>query len=79
MSGRLDLSVKIGRMTLQNPVMPASGTFGYAVEFAPFIDLDRLGAIIVKCVTLKPRVGSYPHRLAEVASGSVCTIGLQNV
>ncbi len=79
MSGRLDLSVKIGKMVLKNPVMPASGTFGYAVEFAPFIDLDRLGALVVKCVTLKPRVGSYPHRLAEAASGSVCTIGLQNV
>ena len=79
MSGRLDLSVKIGKMTLKNPVMPASGTFGYAVEFAPFIDLDALGAIVVKCLTLKPRVGSFPHRLAEVASGSVCTIGLQNV
>jgi len=79
MSGRLDLSVKIGKMTLKNPVMPASGTFGYAVEFAPFIDLDRLGALVIKCVTLKPRMGSYPHRLAEVASGSVSTIGLQNV
>ncbi len=79
MSGRFDLSVKIGKMILKNPVMPASGTFGYAVEFAPFVDLDRLGALVVKCVTLRPRVGSYPHRLAEVASGSVCTVGLQNV
>ena len=56
MSGRLDLSVKIGKMTLKNPVMPASGTFGYAVKFAPFIDLDRLGALVIKCVTLKPRM-----------------------
>jgi dihydroorotate dehydrogenase (NAD+) catalytic subunit len=74
-----DLSVRIGKLTLQNPVMPASGTFGYAAEYGPFIDLNRLGAIVVKCITPKPRMGSYPHRLAEVASGTVCTIGLQNV
>lgn len=59
--------------------MPAAGTFGYAMEFAPFIDLNRLGAILVKSVTLKPRLGSYPHRLVESPSGAVCTIGLQNV
>ena len=59
--------------------MPAAGTFGYAIEFAPFIDLNRLGAILVKSVTLKPRLGSYPHRLVESPSGTVCTIGLQNV
>lgn len=74
-----DLSVRIGKLTLQNPVMPASGTFGYAAEYGPFIDLNRLGAIVVKCITPKPRMGSYPHRLAEVPSGTVCTIGLQNV
>jgi dihydroorotate dehydrogenase (NAD+) catalytic subunit len=79
MNGRPDLSVQIGKLSLKNPVMPASGTFGYAVECAPYIDLNRLGAIMVKCVTLKPRLGSYPHRLAETPSGSVCTIGLQNV
>jgi dihydroorotate dehydrogenase (NAD+) catalytic subunit len=74
-----ELTMTIGKLALQNPVMPASGTFGYAIEYAPFLDLNRLGAIIVKCITLKPRMGSYPHRLAEVASGTVCTIGLQNV
>jgi dihydroorotate dehydrogenase (NAD+) catalytic subunit len=79
MSGQPDTTVRIGKLTLRNPVMPAAGTFGYAVEFSRFIDLDQLGAILVKCVTLEPRLGSYPHRLAEVASGSVCTIGLQNV
>jgi dihydroorotate dehydrogenase (NAD+) catalytic subunit len=79
MSAQPDLSVQIGNLTLQNPVMPASGTFGYAAEYAPFIDLNRLGAIVVKCITPKPRMGSYPHRLAEVPSGTVCTIGLQNV
>ena len=74
-----DLTTTIGGITLQNPVMPASGTFGYAVEYAPFIDLNRLGAIVVKCITPKPRMGSHPHRLAEVPSGTVCTVGLQNV
>lgn len=79
MNGRPDLSVQIGKLSLKNPVMPASGTFGYVVEFGPYIELNKLGAIMVKCVTLKPRLGSYPHRLAESPSGSVCTIGLQNV
>ena len=79
MKNAYDLTTTIGKLILQNPVMPASGTFGYAMEYAPFLDLNRLGAIIVKCITLKPRMGSYPHRLAEVASGTVCTIGLQNV
>lgn len=79
MNGRPDLSVRIGKVSLRNPVMPASGTFGYAIEFASFIDLNRLGAVLVKCVTLKPRLGSYPHRFVESPSGMVCTIGLQNV
>ena len=79
MSGRPDTSVRIGKLTLKNPVMPASGTFGYGVEFSRFIDLNQLGAIVVKCITLEPRLGSRCHRLTETASGSVCTIGLQNV
>jgi len=74
-----ELTTTIGKLALQNAVMPASGTFGYAIEYAPFIDLNSLGAIVVKCITLKPRMGSYPHRLAEVPSGTVSTIGLQNV
>jgi dihydroorotate dehydrogenase (NAD+) catalytic subunit len=79
MSGLPDCSVKIGRLQLKNPVMPASGTFGYAEEYAPFMDLNRLGAIVVKTITLKPRVGSYPHRSTEAASGLLASIGLQNV
>lgn len=79
MNGQPDTTVRIGSLTLKNPVMPASGTFGYAMEFRPFIDLNRLGAIVVKCITLEPRLGSHPHRLVETPSGSVCTIGLQNV
>jgi dihydroorotate dehydrogenase (NAD+) catalytic subunit len=79
MNGLPDLSVRIGRMNLKNPVMPASGTFGYGRELDGYVDLNRLGAIIVKGTTLKPRTGSYPRRTAEVASGMVTSIGLQNV
>ncbi len=79
MSGVPDLSVDIGRMKLKNPVMPASGTFGYGKEYSAFIDLNRLGAIIVKTITLKPKIGSYPYRSTEVASGFLANIGLQNV
>jgi dihydroorotate dehydrogenase (NAD+) catalytic subunit len=79
MNGLPDLSVQIGRMHLKNPVMPASGTFGYGQEFEQYLDLNRLGAVIVKGTTLKPRTGSYPRRTAEVASGMVTSIGLQNV
>ena len=79
MSGFPDSSVRIGALQLKNPVMPAAGTFGYAEEFTPFMDLNRLGAIVVKTITLKPRIGSYPHRSTEVASGLLASIGLQNV
>ena len=79
MSGLPDCSVRFGDLRLKNPVMPASGTFGYAEEYASFVDLDLLGAIVVKTITMKPRVGSYPHRSVEVASGLLASIGLQNV
>ena len=79
MNGLPDLSVNIGRMHLKNPVMPASGTFGYGQEYEPYIELNRLGAVIVKTITLKPRMGSYPHRSTEVPSGLLASIGLQNV
>src|SRR5512136_747979 len=79
MSGLPDRSVNIGVLHLKNPIMTASGTFGYAEEYATFMDLNRLGAIVVKTITLKPRVGSYPHRSTEVASGLLASIGLQNV
>lgn len=79
MSGSPDLAVEIGPMKLKNPVMPASGTFGYGEEYSEFLDLNRLGAIIVKTITLKPQVGSYPHRSTEVACGFLANIGLQNV
>lgn len=79
MSGSPDLSVRIGPMLLKNPVMPGSGTFGYGEEYEEFFDLNRLGAIVVKTITPKPRLGSHPHRSVEVPSGFLATIGLQNV
>lgn len=79
MNGSPDLGVNIGRLHLKNPVMPASGTFGYGEEYSKFLDLNRLGAIIVKTITKQPRIGSYPHRSTEVPSGLLASIGLQNV
>jgi len=79
MNGLPDLSVKLGRLVLNNPVMPASGTFGYGQEFEQYFDLNRLGAVIVKTITVKPRIGSHPHRSTEVPSGLLASIGLQNV
>lgn len=79
MNGSPDLSVRIGQLVLENPVMPASGTFGDGPELAEYLDLDRLGAIVLKTVTLKPRTGAYPHRSTEVPSGSLARIGYQNV
>ncbi len=74
-----DLSVDMGRLKLANPVMTASGTFGYAKEFQPFIELDRLGAIIVKGLSLKPSHGNPPQRIVETPCGMLNAIGLQNV
>ncbi len=79
MPGSPDLSVDLGSMRLDNPVMPASGTFGYGQEYAPFLDLNRLGAVVVKTLTLEPRLGSFPTRCVEVPSGMLSSIGLQNV
>jgi dihydroorotate dehydrogenase (NAD+) catalytic subunit len=79
MPGAPDLSVRIGGLRLENPVMPASGTIGYGEELAPFLDLSRLGAVVVKTLTPRPRLGSPPHRSAEVPSGMLASIGLQNV
>ena len=73
-----DLSVKIGRLSLKNPVMTASGTFGYGLEFADFIPLDGLGGIIVKGTTLKPREGNDYPRMAETPQGMLNCVGLQN-
>jgi dihydroorotate dehydrogenase (NAD+) catalytic subunit len=73
-----NLQVNIGALALKNPVMTASGTFGYGVEFQDFIPLDGLGGIIVKGTTLKPREGNDYPRMAETASGMLNCVGLQN-
>lgn len=73
-----DLSVNIAGMQLQNPVMTASGTFGYGVEFADFVNLEQIGGIIVKGTTLNPREGNPYPRMAETASGMLNCVGLQN-
>lgn len=73
-----DLRVNIGALALKNPVMTASGTFGYGLEFQDFITLDDLGGIIVKGTTLKPREGNDYPRMAETASGMLNCVGLQN-
>ena len=72
------LNVKIGNLELKNPVMTASGTFGYGVEFADFVDLSQIGGIIVKGTTLKPREGNDYPRMVETAQGMLNCVGLQN-
>lgn len=74
-----DLSVNIGGIVLQNPVMTASGTFGYAMEFKSLVDLDQLGGAIVKGLSLEPSKGNPPPRIAETSCGMLNAIGLENV
>ena len=66
-------------MILKNPVMTASGTFGYGEEYAPFVDLNRLGAVVVKGLSLEPRSGNPPPRIMETPSGMLNAVGLQNI
>ena len=73
----MNLSVKIGSLTLQNPVTVASGTFGYGAEYAPLIDLNQLGAVVVKGIRLQPVRGNRTPRTFEVTSGLINAIGLQ--
>ena len=73
-----DLSVKLGKLGMKNPVMTASGTFGYGIEFADFVPLDQIGGIIVKGTTLVPREGNDYPRMAETAQGMLNCVGLQN-
>ena len=73
-----NLNVKIGALQLKNPVMTASGTFGYGLEFADFMPLDGIGGIIVKGTTLHPREGNDYPRMAETAQGMLNCVGLQN-
>lgn len=76
--GPMNTQIKIGSLKLKNPVLVASGTFGYAKEFAPYVNLKKLGGIITKTITLQPRQGNSPPRIVETASGMLNAIGLQN-
>lgn len=74
-----DLSVDIGGIKIKNPIVTASGTFGYADEFKDLIDLNRLGAIIVKGLSLAPSIGNPPPRIVETSCGMLNAIGLENI
>lgn len=76
---KLKMGVNIGGLALKNPVMTASGTFGYGEEYSDYLDLNRLGAVIVKGLSLEPREGNSPPRIIETASGMLNAVGLQNV
>ena len=73
-----DLQVTLGRLIFRNPILVASGTFGYAAEMAPYVDFAKLGGIVPKTVTLSPRAGNAPPRTVETASGMLNAIGLDN-
>ena len=75
----INLKVKIGNLELKNPVLVASGTFGYGTESADFFDLNQLGGIITKSLSLRPKMGNPPQRIAETPSGMLNAIGLANV
>lgn len=75
----VDLSVDLGFLRLRNPVLTASGTFGYGLEFEPYLDLEKLGGFVVKGLYYGPREGNPPPRLVETASGLINAIGLQGV
>ncbi len=75
----MDLKVNLGELSLKNPVMTASGTFGYGLEFTPYGRLEELGAIVVKGLSLKPRKGNPMPRITETPCGMLNAIGLQNI
>jgi dihydroorotate dehydrogenase (NAD+) catalytic subunit len=75
----VDLSVNVGALRLSNPILAASGTFGYGVEFAHLVDLNRLGGLVVKGLSLEPMAGAPAPRLCETPSGMLNAVGLQNI
>jgi len=75
----VDLRVQVGTLLLKNPIIAASGTFGYGVEFAHLVDLSRLGALVVKGLSVEPRAGNAEPRMYETTGGLLNSIGLQNV
>lgn len=78
-STKVDLRVNVGSVSLKNPIIAASGTFGYGVEFAHIVDLNRLGGIVVKGLSLEPMAGAASPRMCDVVGGMINAIGLQNV
>lgn len=76
--GKVNLEVHLGGLILKNPVLTASGTFGFGLEFLPYLDLNSLGGVVVKGLTLKPRQGNPPPRLVETPAGLLNAVGLQN-
>ena len=74
-----DLRITIGTLVFKNPVLTASGTFGYGKEFAPYVNLHQLGGVVVKGISLEPRRGNPPPRIVETAAGMLNAIGLENV
>ncbi len=80
MSGaEVDLRVEVGKLALDNPILSASGTFGYGLEFAPLADLERFGGLVTKGLSLLPRAGNPPPRIFETRGGMLNSIGLQNI
>ncbi|HEY2647336.1 MAG TPA: dihydroorotate dehydrogenase [Candidatus Acidoferrales bacterium] len=79
MPAPVDLSVNVGAVRLSNPILTASGTFGYGVEFAHLVDLNRLGGIVVKGLSIEPIAGAPAPRLCETPSGMMNAVGLQNI
>ncbi|MGC1660385.1 MAG: hypothetical protein WA737_10255, partial [Candidatus Acidiferrales bacterium] len=75
----VDLRVSVGSLSFQNPIIAASGTFGYGVEFAEIVDLNRLGGIVVKGLSAQPMAGAPAPRMCDTASGMINAIGLQNI
>ena len=75
----VNMAVNLGRLKLKNPVMTASGTFGYGEEYADYVDLNRIGAIVVKGLSLNSRLGNPPPRIMETAGGMLNAVGLQNI
>ncbi|MCX8092914.1 MAG: dihydroorotate dehydrogenase [Candidatus Goldbacteria bacterium] len=79
MTNKINTQIKIGKLKLKNPVMTASGTFGYGLEFEKFFDLSKLGAIVTKGLSLEPVKGNAPQRIVETPAGMLNAIGLQNI
>ena len=74
----IDMRVRVGSLVFDNPLLAASGTYGFGLEMSEFYRLDRLGGIVTKAVTREPRIGNPPHRIAETAGGMLNAVGLQN-